>query len=74
MSIFHSGAPYLTLVLAFVATMYVCMFFVRICKLVWQQGAIGEVVDLDDVARMFGRDLWKLFTLPAVIVKAARKK
>lgn len=74
MSLFNSAVPYLTVLLAFLATMYVCMFFVRICKMVWQQGAIGEIVDIDDVACMFGRDLVKLFTLPAVIIKAVRKK
>lgn len=48
--------------------------FLRVCRLVWVEGAKGNEVDGADVLRMFGRDIWKAVTLPAVAFKAARKR
>lgn len=63
----------LTVALLILGVPYFCWLTYRVLKLVWNQGAIGEVVTGGDVADMVLSDVWKVLTLPAVIWKALRK-
>jgi len=63
----------LTVALLVFGAAYFCWFLFRICKMVWTQGAIGEIVEVDDAAKMVLNDIGKVLTLPFVAWKALRK-
>ena len=63
----------LTVALLVFGAAYFCWFLFRIFKMVWTQGAIGEIVDVEDAAKLVLGDIWKVLTLPSVAWKALRK-
>ncbi len=62
-----------TIVLIALVAAYFTWYAFRICKLIWTEGAKGEVVDAEDAAMVFLRDIWKVIKLPYVAWKAFRK-
>ncbi len=64
----------LTIVLLTFVAAYATWTAYRICKMIWVEGAKGEVVDAEDAAMIVLRDIWKVIKLPYVAYKASRKK
>lgn len=62
-----------TIVLIALGAAYLTWYSFRILKLIWTEGAKGEVVSGGDAAMVFLRDIWKVIKLPYVAWKAFRK-